>query len=181
MKAPTTLGYTILGLLAGGPMSGYDIRRQFATTPLGFYSDSPGAIYPALGRLGAGGLASSRPDPKALGRARELWSLTAEGRRCYRQWLATPPTVDSLQHEHEAEIMKFSHLSELGDATAIDRFLDVYRKAVQVHIDGIDSFLASRPAEMPWTGLRAVELGLATLRLRARWAAAARRPRRRRP
>lgn len=181
MKAPTTLGYTILGLLAGGPMSGYDVRRRFAVTPLGYYSDSPGAIYPALRRLGAEGLASRRRDSGAGARGRETWSLTAAGRRCFRDWLRTPPTPESVRFEHEAELMKFAHLAGLGEPAVVERFIAGYRAALQVQIDGLAAFLASRPAAMPWTGLRAVELGLATLRLRSRWAAASLRSRPRRP
>ena len=45
------LGYALLGLLHQKPSSGYALRRVFATTPMGTFSDSPGAIYPALGRL----------------------------------------------------------------------------------------------------------------------------------
>lgn len=179
MKTPTTLGFTILGLLAGGPMSGYDVRRRFATTPLGYYSDSPGAIYPALRRLGAEGLAVSRHDPRARGRGRELWSLTAEGRRRFRAWLEVPPTPESVRYEHDAELMKFAHLAEFDDPARVERFLVAYRSAIRLQAGDLRAFLATRPAAMPWTGVRAVELGLATLELRARWAAEAKPPRRR--
>ena len=45
------LDYLLVGLLSGGPRSGYDLRRQIGDSPLRVYSDSPGAIYPALRRL----------------------------------------------------------------------------------------------------------------------------------
>jgi len=50
------LGYALLGLLTGKPSSGYDLRKFFASTAVGTFSDSPGAIYPALQRLAASGL-----------------------------------------------------------------------------------------------------------------------------
>ena len=51
----TTLGYALLGLVAGEPQTGYALMKTFTTTPMGHYSGSPGAIYPALRRLeGAG-------------------------------------------------------------------------------------------------------------------------------
>ena len=37
------LGRALLGLLQQGQSSGYDIRRLFTQTPMGTFSDSPGA------------------------------------------------------------------------------------------------------------------------------------------
>ena len=57
MRQPaSTLGFALLGLLQQQPRSGYALRRVFATTPMGHYSSSPGAIYPALRRLEQQGL-----------------------------------------------------------------------------------------------------------------------------
>ena len=50
------LGFALLGLLEERPRSGYDLRKVFAQTAMGTFSDSPGAIYPALGRLEKRGL-----------------------------------------------------------------------------------------------------------------------------
>ncbi len=47
----TPLRLAILGLVAMHPQSGYDLRKIFETTPMGNFSSSPGAIYPALKSL----------------------------------------------------------------------------------------------------------------------------------
>ena len=54
-KIPS-LGYALLGLIEQKPASGYDLRKIFSSTSMKYYSDSPGAIYPALGRLEQQGL-----------------------------------------------------------------------------------------------------------------------------
>ena len=59
------LGRALLGLLMETPLSGYDIRRIFTQTPLATFSDSPGAIYPALKRLEAAGLVRGRVERSA--------------------------------------------------------------------------------------------------------------------
>ena len=41
----------LLGMIFTQPSTGYDLKRRFATTPLGVYQPSSGALYPALGRL----------------------------------------------------------------------------------------------------------------------------------
>jgi DNA-binding PadR family transcriptional regulator len=62
MSEISQLGFALLGLIHQQPMSGYDLRKVFTASALGSYSDSPGAIYPALNRLEAGGLVQrSRP------------------------------------------------------------------------------------------------------------------------
>jgi DNA-binding PadR family transcriptional regulator len=54
MKAQpiSILGYALLGLIHQKPSSGYDLRKTFTETAMGSFSNSPGAIYPALARLG---------------------------------------------------------------------------------------------------------------------------------
>jgi DNA-binding PadR family transcriptional regulator len=71
------LGYALLGWLRANPASGYDLHKVFSTTAMMTYSDSPGAIYPALRRLqeqdlirgsiesGAGLCRRSRHDPRS--------------------------------------------------------------------------------------------------------------------
>ena len=66
-EAPgSTLGYALLGLLHAGPQSGYGLRRTFVTTPLAVFSDSPGAIYPALRRLARQGCQGQRQSRQPL-------------------------------------------------------------------------------------------------------------------
>ena len=46
----------LLGLLHQEPRSGYDLRKVVVSTPMSLFSDSPGAIYPALKTLQKAGL-----------------------------------------------------------------------------------------------------------------------------
>lgn len=41
----------LLGLLHQMPRSGYNLRKTFSSSPLAAFSDSPGAVYPALRQL----------------------------------------------------------------------------------------------------------------------------------
>ena len=91
---PSTLEAALLGLLARGPASGYELRKIFLTTPLAAYSDSPGAVYPALRRLEQRGYVSGRAEPGA--RRRKPWQLTAAGRSWLRSWVAQPVTAATL-------------------------------------------------------------------------------------
>ena len=72
------LQYLLLFLVAQAPFTGYDIRHMFQSSPVGRFSDSPGAIYPALARLEERGWATSRVERG--GRRRRTYSATATGK-----------------------------------------------------------------------------------------------------
>jgi DNA-binding PadR family transcriptional regulator len=80
MSAPVSLlGYALLGLLHQRPSSGYALRKTFATTPMGTFSDRPGAIYPALRRLERQGLVRGRVESSAGLRQKQTFRLTPQG------------------------------------------------------------------------------------------------------
>lgn len=82
--------FTILGLLAGGPLSGYDIRRSVEETIGHFWSESYGQIYPELGRLTQEGLVT-RSRSGGEGRPiRQVYSITPAGGRRIEAWLREP-------------------------------------------------------------------------------------------
>jgi DNA-binding PadR family transcriptional regulator len=95
-----TLGYALLGLLARGALSGYDLARQMKR-PVGyFWQARHSQIYPELARLEAQGLVAhhvvaqhDRPDKK-------VYAITEAGRAALQAWvtapLEEPPVRDEL-------------------------------------------------------------------------------------
>ena len=82
--------FTILGLLAGGPLSGYDIRRSVEETIGHFWSESYGQIYPELRRVAEEGLVT-RTRAGGEGRpSRQIYTLTRAGGERLRTWLGEP-------------------------------------------------------------------------------------------
>src|SRR6185295_20202168 len=69
----------LLGLLNQVPRSGYDLRKVFAETPFTHFSDSPGAVYPALRRLEGRGFLKALPGKEGGGRRRRTLRLTPPG------------------------------------------------------------------------------------------------------
>src|SRR4029450_2602495 len=94
--ALTTLEHALLGLLALAPMSGYDISRLFAATPLAHFSSSPGAIYPALKRLEQRGLVTATLDTTTETRPRRVYTLSAAGQASLDAWLRQSVTRDEI-------------------------------------------------------------------------------------
>ena len=90
MRSITLLGYALLGLLHGKASSGYDLRKIFTETPMGRFSDSPGAIYPALRRLEERKLITESAIVQPTKRRRKALQITPEGRVASKAWLRRP-------------------------------------------------------------------------------------------
>src|SRR5688572_19811352 len=82
--------YVILGLLSGGPRSGYDIKRVIEETISHFWSESYGQIYPTLQTLMEEGLATADTDVQEGKPSRKVYSLTEAGRAELRSWISAP-------------------------------------------------------------------------------------------
>jgi len=97
-KRTASTPYAILGLLGIAPMSGYDIKKEAATSIGYFWSESYGQIYPALSELESAGLIRRQPG-RQKGRERQVYEITNEGRRALDAWLAEPPRPTPVRSE----------------------------------------------------------------------------------
>ena len=90
--------YAILGLLGLQPASGYDIRKEIASSIGHFWSESYGQIYPALAELTREGLIRPREGGSG-GRERRVYTITPKGRRALEAWHAEPPRAAPVRNE----------------------------------------------------------------------------------
>src|SRR5436190_15434652 len=79
-------GRVILGLIAFGRCTGYDIKTFVDRTTRYFWAASYGQIYPELKRLEDQGLVRGRAEPSG-GRARTVYELTEAGKAALEHWL----------------------------------------------------------------------------------------------
>src|ERR1700722_9579395 len=87
----TDFEQVLLGMISLQPSTGYDLKRRFATTAMGVYQPSSGALYPALDRLERRGLLRSEaPGPAEVRRPRRVYRLTEDGRRAHLAWVREP-------------------------------------------------------------------------------------------
>jgi DNA-binding PadR family transcriptional regulator len=78
----------ILGMLALGNRTGYEIKQMVDLSTRRFWAASYGQIYPELRHLEDQGLVRGRPEPSG-GRARTVYDLTEAGEAALREWLAS--------------------------------------------------------------------------------------------
>ena len=167
----TTLEYALLGLLDQRPLSGYDLRRIFATTPFTHYSDSPGVVYPALRRLEARGWIAPHTGVTLNARRRRPLQLTAAGSRCFRAWLLMPPTRDEVVHDMGALYLRFAFMSQAVPPTVPRRFLASLRGLLEAHLGELERYHARAIRTMPPTGRLVFEHGIEEIRHTVAWCA----------
>jgi PadR family transcriptional regulator, regulatory protein AphA len=85
--AVSTTEGAVLGLLAFGERSGYDLARLAEESVAHIWTPSRSQIYKVLPRLVAAGLAQMRPIEQERRPDKALYKLTARGRRALRDWL----------------------------------------------------------------------------------------------
>lgn len=145
--------------------SGYDIRLLFKATPLAVFSDSPGAIYPALARLEARGLLASEA---AGGRRRRVYFRTEAGNAALDSWLRAPvdPEITARRpHEHELRYVILAN--RLGRAAGA-AFLTACAESLRARIAELDAFGVGHP-EIGEIGAEALTLGIQLFRTRLAW------------
>lgn len=86
----TELECCVLGVVwQQGPMTAYEIAKPFVESQSAYWSGSAGAIYPLVRRLEEKGLLAGEA-ATWNSRRKRLFTITAEGLRALRAWLAPP-------------------------------------------------------------------------------------------
>lgn len=166
----TSLAYAILGLLHLEPRTGYSLRKVFETTPMGHYSSSPGAIYPALKRLEERGLASSQIDNTTRLRPKQVYAPTEEGLNVLREWVSRPVSTEDVVDRLDELMLRFSFMGTLVDDVASYQFLLQVAESIETYVETLELVLSTIPEAGPPHGRLALLSGIENYRTQARWA-----------
>lgn len=167
--SPSTLGYALLGLLREQPSSGYDLRKTFSLTPLVTFSDSPGAIYPALRRLEEGGLIRGTIEDGSGLRRRKIFSLTAAGIAELRKWLNQPVVREDVARGGEELMLRFAFMDGVVGKVGAARFLKSLERELISYVSTLRDYLVEHRKEMPLSGRLALESGIRGYETRVAW------------
>lgn len=173
MQTNSLLGYALLGLLHQQPMSGYDLRKVFATSAMGSFSDSPGAIYPALNRLEARGLVRGTVETSTGLRQRKIFRNTAKGLAALKAWLKRPVTRDDVIRRIDELMLRFSFMDRTLGESRSAAFLQEFIDELSGYIPGLKQYLQTHAPEMPVSGRLALECGVYGYEAQLKWARAA--------
>jgi len=158
-KIPS-LGYALLGLLQPKPASGYDLRKIFSSTSMKTYSDSPGAIYPALSRLEQLGLVRGTIQEGAGLRRRQVFRVTAKGLAELKKWIAKPITPQDLTRGDKEIMLRFAFSETAAGAAASVELLMSLQTALKAHVASLQKEYEASHRFMPTSGRLAFESGV---------------------
>lgn len=168
---PTSLtltGRVLLGMIARGKSTGYEIKRAIDHSTRLFWGASGGGIYPELHRLEREGLITGTGDRRA-GRGRRIYSLTASGRQALADWLLEDdgPLVFDLRHEGLLRLFFASDLTHEERVRLVQR-IAVRHEAVVDELETIERQFGN--AGDPYA-LLTLEFGLGLNRWIVEWSA----------
>lgn len=170
MNDESLLGYALLGLLHGQPLSGYGLRKFFASTPMGGFSDSPGAIYPALRRLERRGLVRGEVQPAGGLRRRRVYRLTSKGLAALKAWQNKPVHRQDVMRRMEELLLRFAFMDLTVGPARAESFLRELARELSAYIPVLERYLHSHAREMPLSGRLSLESGIREYEARLRWA-----------
>ena len=169
MSTPTTLGYALLGLLSLEPRSGYALRQVFALTPMGLYSSSPGAIYPALKSLQKADLVQKTTNSD-ISKSKSVFEITEQGEEKLVEWLRSPVSYEDVERREAELILRFSMMSHhLTLKEVKDFLLSLEQQTRELHSNLIVYLDTNREAlgDIPSA---AMQYGIDQVKTRAEWA-----------
>lgn len=167
----TPFEHILLGMICLAPSSGYDLKRTFATTPMGVYQPSSGTLYPALRRLERSGFvtAQARPGVDGSARQRRVYEPTQTGQAAHFNWLRTPVAPATVARDLGLHLMRFVMMEHLVPTEEVVAFLRNLADALAVFTAQLEQYTTATDLAGRHPGL-ALDHGLAVHRASLRWA-----------
>ena len=131
----TATGRVILGMIASGRRTGYDIKAFVDKTTRYFWAASYGQIYPELKRLEDQGLVRGRSEPSG-GRARTVYELTEAGAVALRHWLESDE--ETLYELRDEGMLKLFFSDSAARGTDRDRSGDAHAAGARARAPALD-------------------------------------------
>lgn len=150
-----SLRYALLDLLAGEPMSGYDLARYFSVSMANVWPAQHSQIYPELGKLAADGLIAQTGEGP---RGRKAYQTTPAGLEALRSWLRESPPDYSVRHEAQLRVFCLWALPADEAMAYLARDRDTYVR----HLARIDKTIAEKDwaaSEVQRASRLAIEFG----------------------
>lgn len=85
-----SLRYALLAILRVGPLSGYDLQKQFAQSVGHVWHAPDSQIYPELRKMEHEGLIQGEEQTRGERGTRRVYHVTDAGDAAYLAWMATP-------------------------------------------------------------------------------------------
>jgi DNA-binding PadR family transcriptional regulator len=137
----TNTSYLLLGMVALGPMSGYDIKQMADGSTRHFWQISYGQIYPELKALEKAGMVQAAEAARGS-RQRTLHQVTDAGGEALREWVSDS-TVSPVELRDEMLLKLF-----FSDSVGKQERIALARNMAQRHRDAAGGLAAQEPRKL---------------------------------
>jgi DNA-binding PadR family transcriptional regulator len=163
------LRHALLGLLAEGPASGWDLSRRFDELLGAVWPAGHPQIYGELGRLHDGGLIALDSEGP---RRRKVYRITAEGREAVHHWLTSVEVDHTMRLEPLLRSVFFWLLTPAELNEHVEREIKYYERLAETYLQVADAKDRGEYGHSPQTqSIRvAVEAGIRLAEALADWA-----------
>lgn len=144
-----SIKHAILGLLAGGPLHGYDLKVAYEDEVVPSTQLNFGQVYTTLDRLHKGGLVTPKRVSQVERPDKKVYALTDAGRRELREWLQTPsPPAADLRNETFLKLRLAQRLQKsetnTRDRNRVPGPLEVVAVERRASLESLHEFMAAR-------------------------------------
>ena len=173
-KRHDVLEFAVLGVLAEGPLHGYELRKRLTTVLGPFRALSYGSLYPCLRRLQGKGLIDevsitpaldSAAPALAARRARVVYAISADGKEEFGTW-ANQPGPEAWEDEGFAAHLAFFSRTE---ARVRLRILEGRKSRLEERVDTLRESLARSRERVDAYTLQLQQHGLDGAEREVRW------------
>lgn len=166
MKIINKTRYAILGVLLGGPTSGYEIKSLMGRSTVYFWRESDSTIYPMLKVLTREG--KVLPETVYVGKKKkEIFSITEAGRREFEAWLDSPTGSETPRNEFLLKLFFVTDRQEMFRLfqERLDKIEGIHEeyKKIEERLEGIADF--SQKA----VRLKALRYGISLIESEIQW------------
>src|SRR5690606_38489804 len=126
-----SLRYALLAILRVGPLSGYDLAKQFAQSVGHVWHAPDSQIYPELRKMETAGLIEGEEQARGERGRRRLYHVTPDGDADYLAWLGTPLEY---QRVRDPAHLRAAYL-EAASAEEARAFLTAHRAQWQTELE----------------------------------------------
>ncbi len=166
----STLSLAVLGLIQQKSHSGYDLRKAFSTTPMGHFSTSPGAIYPALKRMEKSGWIRGSIDNNKELRPRLIYRITAKGLDVLKQHLLQSVTKDDVIWRMDDLMLRFALMEDIAGREYTLKFLQEFLAETKSYVSTLKQYQKQIKGTIPASAKLAMENGIDNYQMNVKWA-----------
>lgn len=163
---------TVLGVLAEGPLHGYELRKRLTGILGPFRALSFGSLYPCLHRLATNGFIEQRdtvPRAEIAGvstkRARIVYAITAKGKEAFQSWVADAGPDAWEDEAFAARLTFFSQTS----AQVRMRILEGRRARLEERLQALEASIENTASQLDLYAERLQRHGLEGAKREVTW------------